>query len=87
MGAYRTYILVWAALIVLTGITWQASYIDMGAMNVVAVMVIASVKASLVALFFMHLRHESKLVWGFAIFPLIILALMILGTLSDTLYR
>ncbi len=83
----RTYLLVWAALIVLTGVTVAVSYVHLGMMNVVVALLIASVKASLVALFFMHLKQESRLVWGFALAPIVFLVLIIAGTLSDTLFR
>jgi cytochrome c oxidase subunit IV len=83
----RTYIVVWGALIVLTAVTVSVSYVHLGLMNVVAALLIASVKASLVALFFMHLRYESRLVWGFALTPIFFLVLIIAGTLSDTLFR
>ena len=83
----RTYLLVWAALLVLTAATVAVSYVHLGMMNVVVALLIAAVKASLVALFFMHLRYESRLVWGFALTPIFFLALIIAGTLSDTLFR
>jgi len=83
----RTYFAVWGALIVLTGITVLVSYVHLGVMNVVVALVIASVKASLVALYFMHLRYERRLVWGFALTPIFFLVLIIAGTLSDTLFR
>jgi cytochrome c oxidase subunit IV len=47
------------ALLILTGLTVGASYIDFGSANVVIALAIASVKASLVALFFMHLRWDK----------------------------
>ncbi len=87
MGAYRTYIFVWAALLCLTVITWAVSYLQLGLFNAVVALTIASVKASLVALFFMHLKSEKKLVWTFALLPLGFLALLILGTLTDALFR
>ncbi|HEY5765066.1 MAG TPA: cytochrome C oxidase subunit IV family protein [Candidatus Deferrimicrobiaceae bacterium] len=83
----RTYVAVWGALIVLTGVTVLVSYVHLGMMNVVVALIIASVKASLVALYFMHLRTESRLVWGFALTPIFFLVLIIAGTLSDTLFR
>ena len=83
----RIYFAVWGALILLTGITVLVSYVHLGMMNVVVALVIASVKASLVALFFMHLKHESRLVWGFALTPIFFLVIIIAGTLSDTLFR
>jgi cytochrome c oxidase subunit IV len=84
---YRTYIFIWLSLLVLTVVTWLVSYVNLGLMNVVVAMFIASLKASLVALFFMHLRHENKLVWAFALFPLGFLMLIIGGTLVDILLR
>jgi len=47
------------ALLLLTIITVGASYIDFGAGNVVIALFIATIKASLVALFFMHLRWDK----------------------------
>ncbi len=87
MAAYRTYILVCIALLALTAATLGVSYINLGMGNVAVAMIIASVKAALVALFFMHLRYEKKLVWAFALAPLFFLALIIFGTLSDTMFR
>jgi cytochrome c oxidase subunit 4 len=83
----RTTLLVFAALLLLTAVTVLVSYVDLGAGNVVAALLIASAKASLVALFFMHLKGESRLVWGFALFPIVFLALILLGTLTDTMLR
>jgi cytochrome c oxidase subunit 4 len=48
---------------------------------------IASIKASLVALYFMHLKYEDKLTWTFAVYPLFLLALLIGLTASDVFYR
>lgn len=81
------YVAVWASLLLLSGVTVLVSYVNLGMMNVVVALVIASVKASLVALFFMHLKHESRLVWGFALTPILFLVIIIAGTLSDTLFR
>ena len=87
MLAYRTYIIVCISLLILTAVTWWVSYINLGMGNVAVALLIASVKAALVALFFMHLRYENRLVWAFAILPLFFLALIIFGTLSDTMFR
>lgn len=84
---YGIYVAVWGGLIVLTGATVAISYVDLGLLNVAAALLIASVKASLVALFFMHLKSENRLVWTFALVPVLFLVLIIGGTLSDTLFR
>ena len=86
-GARRIYVTVYFALVTLTGITVLVSYVNLGMMNVVVALLIASVKASLVALIFMHLKSEDRLVWGFALVPIAFLALIILGTLVDTMLR
>lgn len=86
-SAYKVYIGAWAALLVLTIVTWRVSYVHLGMMNVVVALAIASAKASLVALFFMHLKEERTVVWAFALFPLFFLGLIIFGTLSDVLFR
>ncbi len=83
----RTAIAVFVALLGLTVVTVLVSYLDLGLWNAVVALLIASVKASLVALFFMHLKGESRLVWGFALFPIVFLALILFGTLSDTMLR
>src|SRR5216683_884665 len=84
---YKTYILIWAALIILTVITVSASYIHFGTFNIVIALVIASLKASLVALFFMHLKYEEKITWVFFLYPLALLAILIGLTWSDVFYR
>ena len=86
-GARRTYVTVYIALVLLTVVTVLVSYVNLGMMNVVVALLIASVKASLVALVFMHLKSEDRLVWGFALVPIAFLALIILGTLVDTMLR
>jgi caa(3)-type oxidase subunit IV len=53
------YMAIFAALIVMTVVTVGASYVDFGAANTIIAVVIASIKASLVAIFFMHLRHDK----------------------------
>ncbi|HZW36772.1 MAG: cytochrome C oxidase subunit IV family protein [Deltaproteobacteria bacterium] len=86
-SGYGIYIAVWGGLLVLTGATVGVSYLDLGIFNVVVALLIASAKVSLVALFFMHLKYENKLVWMFALVPIFFLVLIIGGTLSDTLFR
>src|SRR5664279_2398913 len=55
----KVYDSVLAALLVLTVITVTAAGIDFGPYNTVIALIIATIKASLVALFFMHLRHDK----------------------------
>ena len=57
------YTLVFATLLLFTGITVGAAFIDFpGALNAIVALAIASFKASVVILFFMHVKYQSRLV-------------------------
>jgi cytochrome c oxidase subunit IV len=58
-GAAKLYLRTLLALLFLTIVTVGAAYIDFGSGNVVIALAIATIKATLVALFFMHLRYEK----------------------------
>jgi len=72
-----TYFSVWGALLLGTFLTYKAAQLDLGAFNAAVALIIATTKALLVALFFMHLKgaHEKllKLVVASTIFFLLIL--------------
>jgi cytochrome c oxidase subunit IV len=74
-----------ATLLILTGITVGASYINFGssAVNVVVALTIATIKATLVALFFMHLLHDKKVNALIAVAGFIFLGLFLMFTLLD----
>jgi len=55
-----TYVGIWAALIVGTILTYFAAQIDLGPFNAAVALTIATTKALLVALFFMHLKGASE---------------------------
>ena len=83
-----TYFLVWGALLFGTFLTYEVAKIDLGPFNPVVALVIATTKALLVALFFMHLRHASdrqlKVVVASTLFFLMILLFL---TLTDYMSR
>jgi cytochrome c oxidase subunit 4 len=54
------YVAVFIGLLMLTGLTVGQSYVDLGRLNIVLVIAIATMKASLVVTFFMHLRWDNK---------------------------
>ena len=78
-----TYVLVFLALIALTVITTAVAFVDLGPFSVVAALGIATCKMLLVALFFMHVRHSSKLTRLVLVGGLLWLAILIFLTLSD----
>ncbi|MBI5869267.1 MAG: cytochrome C oxidase subunit IV family protein [candidate division Zixibacteria bacterium] len=55
---FRILVAVWLALMVLTVVTVEVVYIDLGNLNLYLAMAIATVKGALVALYFMHLRYD-----------------------------
>lgn len=57
------YYMVFGALILGTILTVAAAKVDMGALNNIVMLAIACTKASLVILFFMHVRWSSRLTW------------------------
>lgn len=75
---------VFAALLILTGITVAVTWVDLGPWNLVAAMAIATVKASLVALYFMHLRYDHPFHALVFVAALVFLALFLVPTLQDT---
>jgi len=84
---YKKLFLVLVALLLLTCITVGVSYIDLGKLNVWISLLIASSKATLVILFFMHLKYESRvIVWSF-ISTIIFLGIMISFTFWDVAFR
>jgi cytochrome c oxidase subunit 4 len=83
----RNYLITLITLLVLTLITVGASYIDFGQGNVVIALAIATVKATLVALFFMHLAHDKPVNGLIAVAGFIFLGLFLLFDLIDVTTR
>jgi cytochrome c oxidase subunit IV len=79
----RTYLAVFLTLLALTGLTVWAAGQDFGALNTVVALGIAVTKATLVVLFFMHVKYGSSLVKLTVAAALIWLALLLSITLSD----
>lgn len=83
----KTLVAVWAALIVLTGTTAAVSYVELGEWNIVVALLIALIKASMVAWIFMGVRHSTTLTKLFCVAGLVWLAIMMLITASDYMTR
>lgn len=81
------YFAVFAALAVGTILTYLASTVDLGWMNTPIALVIATVKAVLVILFFMHVIHSTRLTWVVVIGSFLWLGVLFVLTFSDYLTR
>jgi cytochrome c oxidase subunit IV len=81
---------IWIALLVGTGLTVGAAFIDLGPLNTVVALTIATIKATLVVLFFMHVKyaHEklTKLVIVTAIFFFLILLALTMADYTTRLW-
>jgi cytochrome c oxidase subunit 4 len=84
---YRTFLLVWVALLVLTGLTIRAAQFHFGALNVWIALGIATLKSSLVVAVFMHMKYEQPLFKLTLLSALAILAIFVGMTFLDVLYR
>lgn len=83
----KIYLRIFGALIVLTILTIVIAGIDLGPLNTVVALAIAAMKATLVALFFMHVRYSSRLTQVVVVSGLFWLCIMFALTMSDYLTR
>jgi cytochrome c oxidase subunit 4 len=82
---------IWLALLAGTGLTVAAAFIDLGPFNTVVALTIATIKATLVVLFFMHVKYTHEKMTGLvvvsAIFWLFILLALSMADYTTRLWR
>jgi cytochrome c oxidase subunit 4 len=83
----RTYLLVFAGLMVLLVLTVAAAFVHLGGFDRAVTLIIAAAKAALIMAFFMHLRYSQPLSIVFAGVGFVWLMILLLITLSDYLAR
>jgi len=81
------YIAVFLALAIGTLLTWWVSTIDLGWANTPIALLIATIKAVLVILFFMHVAHSTRLTWVVVIGAFLWLGVLFVLTFADYLTR
>ncbi len=80
----KIYVMIFLALLVGTALTvWAGLHDFPGQLNVIIALTIAVVKATLVVLYFMHVRYSSRLIWVVFTSALFWLAVLFALTLSD----
>jgi cytochrome c oxidase subunit 4 len=86
----KSYVGIWLILMVLTGITVSAAFLDLGPFNSVVALTIATIKAVLVVLFFMHVKYTTekmtKVVLLSAVFWLLLLLSLSLADYGTRLW-
>ncbi len=77
----KMYYVIWLTLMVLTAVTAAVAFVDLGQFNTVVALVIATFKATLVVLFFMHVKYTSEKMTKAVILSAVfwLLLLLILG--------
>ena len=83
----RVYFAVFGALMVLTAVTVAVAFLDLGALNNVVALGIAGAKATLVVLYFMHVRYGSRLIPILVGTSVLFLMILLAFTLADYLTR
>ena len=83
----RGYYTIYAILMICTYLTWQVAYFDLGSFNVVAALGIATFKAVLVILFFMHVRDSPRLTAAVVVSGLFWLGILLALTMGDYVSR
>jgi cytochrome c oxidase subunit IV len=83
----KTFVSVWAALLVLTATTVYVATLELGPLNAIVALTIATIKALLVLLFFMELRYSTALTKVAVVAAIFFLFLLAGLTLSDYLTR
>ena len=82
-----TYLAIIISLLILTGLTVYAAYVNLDKYNIVVALAIATLKATLVVLFFMHAKYSPRRTQLVIISGLFWLALLLFMTLSDYISR
>jgi cytochrome c oxidase subunit 4 len=83
----RIYYTIFGILMLCTYLTVQIAFFDLGPLNIVAALVIAVFKATLVVLFFMHVRYSTRLTWAVVVGSIFWLGILLALTMGDYLTR
>lgn len=83
----KIYWAVFLTLLVMTGVTYGVAKIDLGSYNLVVALAIAVFKATLVVLFFMHVKYSTTLTKAIVASGFVFLIVMVFFTMCDLLTR
>jgi cytochrome c oxidase subunit IV len=84
----RIYVTIFMVLLVGTALTVAAAFVDFPwRLNTIVALTIATIKATFVVLYFMHVRYSSRLIWVIVAAALFWMAIMFAFTFSDYMTR
>lgn len=83
----KVYVTIWIILLILTGVTTGVAFVDLHIWNPIIALLIAVTKASLVILFFMHVKYSPKMIALVIGCGLFFLSILMVLTTSDYISR
>jgi cytochrome c oxidase subunit 4 len=83
----KIYYTIFGILILCTYLTVQIAFFDLGELNTIAALGIAVLKATLVVLFFMHVKYSTRLTWAVVAGSIFWFGILLTLTMSDYLTR
>ena len=84
---YGIYLMVWCTLVVLTGVTVTAAGLHFGSMSILAAILIAAVKSTIVLFYFMHLKYEDPVFKLMLMVAIVTLTVIMVLTFVDISFR
>ena len=83
----RVYYTIFAILMFCTYLTVQIAFFDLGRLNAIAALAIAAFKATIVILFFMHVKYSTRLTWVVILGSIFWFGILVTLTMGDYLTR
>ncbi|MEO7113643.1 MAG: cytochrome C oxidase subunit IV family protein [Polyangiaceae bacterium] len=87
ISPWQFYVKIFLGLVCLTLLTIGVAYIHLGKLNLIVAIVIATLKASLVVTFFMHLKYDNKFNALMFLSALLFIGIFFAYTMNDTDHR
>ena len=84
---HKVYLLVFVTLLCMTLITVDVAFYNFGWLNLYIALAIATVKATIVVMYFMHVKYSPRLTWLYALAGVFWLVILLVLTFSDYLTR
>ncbi|WP_027472475.1 cytochrome C oxidase subunit IV family protein [Saccharicrinis fermentans] len=84
---YKTYLYILAILLALTGITVGAAYVEFGQLTIFVTLLLASIKSTLVLIYFMHLKFDNRIIQIIVPTIFILVTLVLIVTFLDYNFR
>jgi cytochrome c oxidase subunit 4 len=83
----HVYYVIFGLLMLFTYVTVQVAFIDLGPWNTIVALAVAVTKATLVVLYFMHVRYSTRLTWAVVLGSLFWFGILMVLTFGDYLTR